>query len=525
MAKNPKNQNTNTNQLNKEYTSNVYKNKQQQNISNHVYNNNKLNNKKTVYRTSARLMTTTKSKKCEDEPKKMFTDNRKNNCSQDSDLECSRNMRSVETISNNNNYNDNQMSKDDRGEESEYESDGNDDNESSKKYDSDVNSNDNDNTENFGASINLLAEDSTNIQICPINASLKHSQTNECANLPVRVTNDALIHSEEASEIVIENNIQDHYCCKKYPTLTKCEINQLTSYTRKTFFRRCKFVNAGVLHSHMPKFFQQMMVSDPNSRLTKTVHVIKCVKDTLSSRRGYATTQICNRLRGKLFYSRENDIIHILIYILSITEKMLAGTIFEMKIIRAFRKDEDSEECEDGVDYPQKHEVEEAWYSFLKDFCTLASYEWHEYLNNVVNIEYASFLGTLTTSDEAFTMWTILCKYEEAVKDTEEIKKEGKEAWLKGRKKRKRGPHDSREYMDLYSQLYQSIFVHRRNKQRDTVWQKLFFEKYVNENKKGYSEREVQYDDHIESSYLFKMPNLDGELDGFDDLPIPIFEL
>jgi hypothetical protein len=102
-------------------------------------------------------------------------------------------------------------------------------------------------------------------------------------------------------KIMIEINTNEGHYGKRYPSLTKCEINHLTTYTRKTFFRRCKFVSAGVLHGHMNKFFDHMMIFDPAMRIEKTFHVVKCVKDTLSSRRGYATTQICNKLRGTFF--------------------------------------------------------------------------------------------------------------------------------------------------------------------------------------------------------------------------------
>ena len=87
---------------------------------------------------------------------------------------------------------------------------------------------------------------------------------------------------------------------KKYPTLTKSEIIHLTTYTRKIFFRRCKFVNTGLIHGHMNTFFKNMMVFDKIARVEKTFHVVRYIKDTLSSRRGYATHQICKKLRGML---------------------------------------------------------------------------------------------------------------------------------------------------------------------------------------------------------------------------------
>jgi hypothetical protein len=117
-------------------------------------------------------------------------------------------------------------------------------------------------------------------------------------------TNNINRSSSTSNEnVVIDISAQEKHYGKKYSALTKEEINQLTTYTRKTFFRRCKFVNPGILHSHMDKFFTHMMVNDHNEKVTKTYHVMQCVKDTLSSRRGYSTTLICNKMRGKLLNS------------------------------------------------------------------------------------------------------------------------------------------------------------------------------------------------------------------------------
>lgn len=105
-----------------------------------------------------------------------------------------------------------------------------------------------------------------------------------------------------------ENNDNNDMCLttnevksfRKYGSLTKEEVNQLTTYTRKTFFRRCKFVNPVIIHGHMNKFFDQILVREKNLQISKTFHVMQCVKETLSSRRGYCTSQICSKLRGML---------------------------------------------------------------------------------------------------------------------------------------------------------------------------------------------------------------------------------
>jgi hypothetical protein len=93
-------------------------------------------------------------------------------------------------------------------------------------------------------------------------------------------------------------NVEGSNKCRKYCTLTRDEVNQLTTYTRKSFCRRCKFVSSGILNSHKPIFFRQILLHDVKLQNEKTFHIFQCVKDTLSSRRGYSTTQICHKLRG-----------------------------------------------------------------------------------------------------------------------------------------------------------------------------------------------------------------------------------
>jgi hypothetical protein len=94
---------------------------------------------------------------------------------------------------------------------------------------------------------------------------------------------------------------------------------------------------------------------------------------------------------------------------------------------------------QEDVEFTVLEEVKETWITFLNDFCRLVSYEWNEYLKNVVHKESATFMGNLTISDEAFTEWTIICKYEETVAEADEIKRIGMENWLVKRKKRNEG--------------------------------------------------------------------------------------
>jgi hypothetical protein len=202
------------------------------------------------------------------------------------------------------------------------------------------------------------------------------------------------------------------------------------------------------------------------------------------------------------------------------TEKFVAGSMFPLANLNAFRH------FDDGVDFSATTEVKEAWMVFLNDFCPLVSYEWKEYLKNVVNKDSATFFGNLTVSDEAFAEWTIVCKYDESFAEAEKIKTMGMDNWSLQRKKRKRGPHDSRKKMDDYARIYRNILAHRQNRVANTIWQQLFFEMYLNNtNSLSDVEDHISSDNQIPHKGFFSLPALDGELDGFDDPPVIAFSV
>jgi hypothetical protein len=193
--------------------------------------------------------------------------------------------------------------------------------------------------------------------------------------------------------------------------------------------------------------------------------------------------------------------------------------MFTLANLNAFRYHDGEDDCTVAT------EVVDAWFVFLNDFCRLVSYEWNEYLKNLMNQEAATFFQTLTTSDEAFCEWTVTCKYEEMQQQAEEIKSKGLNNWMVERKKRKRGPHDSRQKIDLYSRIYKRIEQHRKNKVANAKWQKLFFDRYFKEKLESLLDETDNEDDTSTSTRIFYIPTLDGEGDGFLEEQGPLFSV
>jgi len=117
-----------------------------------------------------------------------------------------------------------------------------------------------------------------------------------------------------------------------------------------------------------------------------------------------------------------------------------------------------------------------AWSSFIAEFCRSVSYHWKSYLLKIRNREKATFHENLSTSDEAFAMWIVFCKYDETKLEADEIKSIGLDKWKETKKKKRAGPHDSKEYMDYYVKFYNQVKENRKNSTSDKFWQDIFFD-------------------------------------------------
>lgn len=186
--------------------------------------------------------------------------------------------------------------------------------------------------------------------------------------------------------------------------------------------------------------------------------------------------------------------------------------MFSLEMFKSFRQ------YEENVNFLVNDDVKKAWIVFINEFCRHVSYEWNEYLKNIMSKETSTFFGNLTTSDEAFTEWTITCKFDEIKTEASEIDLIGMDNWQVKRKKRKRGPHDSRQKMNIYFSIYNRVLKHRQNRDSNRYWQSLFFEQYFsNKQNENDNNDDESYKDMGMNLYFSMMPGIDAEIDGFDD--------
>jgi hypothetical protein len=146
--------------------------------------------------------------------------------------------------------------------------------------------------------------------------------------------------------------------------------------------------------------------------------------------------------------------------------------MFDLKFLNSFR------EYKEGENVEIDSKLRNAWYSFISEFCRSVSYHWKRYLGKIGNRESATFDGNLSTSDEAFAMWVVHCKYDDAKKEAEEIKKMGLDKWKETREKNRHGPHDSKTNLRQYVEYYGTVKKFRKDQKADEVWQDMFFEDF-----------------------------------------------
>jgi len=173
----------------------------------------------------------------------------------------------------------------------------------------------------------------------------------------------------------------------------------------------------------------------------------------------------------------------------------------------------------ENTDDPQvDDELRKAWYIFIAEFCRSVSYHWKSYLTKINNRNDATFKGNLTMSDEAFAMWVVYCKYDEAKEEAEEIKKMGIDKWKNSRNKKRAGPHDSKELIKHYIKYYDKLTEARSNKASDAYWQKMFFDDLFKEPSKASSNVSIQEQmkqDGTSGKDIFelRLPGIDDEDD------------
>lgn len=129
----------------------------------------------------------------------------------------------------------------------------------------------------------------------------------------------------------------------------------------------------------------------------------------------------------------------------------------------------------DGENTVVEKSVIDAYYLFIRKFCIHSSYIWKQYLKDIEKKENGKYRGNLTVSDETLTWWTILTKNERIKEEANFIKQHGKDAWESTRSKRKSGPHESKDQLDLFTKIYNKIEEIRKDGIRLKFWEKLFF--------------------------------------------------
>lgn len=85
---------------------------------------------------------------------------------------------------------------------------------------------------------------------------------------------------------------------EKYGSLTVAELARLSGHVRHNLFRKCKFVDESMVNKFVDEFCSNNEIVNPNEVESKRKNMCKLIKDTFNARRGYATQQIVEKMRG-----------------------------------------------------------------------------------------------------------------------------------------------------------------------------------------------------------------------------------
>jgi len=86
---------------------------------------------------------------------------------------------------------------------------------------------------------------------------------------------------------------------EKYGDLSVAELANLSGHVRHNLFRKCKFVDDGMVGEFVDEFTSiHCSAYDAKELKSKRKNMSKLIKDTFNARRGYATQQIVEKMRG-----------------------------------------------------------------------------------------------------------------------------------------------------------------------------------------------------------------------------------
>ena len=143
-------------------------------------------------------------------------------------------------------------------------------------------------------------------------------------------------------------------------------------------------------------------------------------------------------------------------------------------------KTDDENKDNDGKKYGIPDDVQEAYFSFIGEFCPCVSFHWKNYLKYLTDREKATFKNELTQSDETYVKWYLDNHWEDIEQDVEYIKEHSREEFNEMKSKRKKdGQHDTNKFWVKYCNMLEETKAFRKNNPaKYELWQNIFFDKY-----------------------------------------------
>ena len=117
-----------------------------------------------------------------------------------------------------------------------------------------------------------------------------------------------------------------------------------------------------------------------------------------------------------------------------------------------------------------------AWYMYVMYFLPLVSKKWRNLVSTEKLELSTSMFKAISISDEALVQWLILL-WNPIIMAQKEKK------WILEKKIKRKGPHDSKHNIALYSKLHNEIEINRKQSLNAVKWNELFWNEVKKRNK------------------------------------------
>lgn len=152
----------------------------------------------------------------------------------------------------------------------------------------------------------------------------------------------------------------------------------------------------------------------------------------------------------------------------------------------------------------------DAWYTYVIHFLPFVNKKWRHFVSSDNLPLSTSMFKAITISDEALVQWLIIL-WIPIIKDRKS------KNWILDEKDKKKGPHDTKHNINLYTQIHNELEMKRQNSLAAVTWNEIFWNEVKKKNKEQFEKLETtkksKYSAISMSKNLLSLPGIDQDQD------------